>query len=139
MKPMTMIDIGGGFPGDNVGTYRSELPTFLDIAAAVRSSISEFKKQFESTRELRFIAEPGRYFVSRSTTIATKIYGRKGGKGKTQALYVDDGVYGSFNNVVYDHYHPVPITLASAVDSENNLAAEKLPTAVFGPTCDGLD
>lgn len=136
---MTMIDIGGGFPGDNVGTYRSELPTFLDIAAAVRSSISEFKKQFENTRELRFIAEPGRYFVSRSTTIATKIYGRKGGKGKTQALYVDDGVYGSFNNVVYDHYHPVPITLASAVDSENNLAAEKLPTAVFGPTCDGLD
>lgn len=43
MKPMTMVDIGGGFPGDNVGTYRSELPTFLDIAAAVRSSIEVFK------------------------------------------------------------------------------------------------
>lgn len=107
MKPMTMIDIGGGFPGDNVGTYRSELPTFLEIAAAVRGSVSDFKKQFDG-RQIRFIAEPGRYFVSRSTTIATKIYGRKGGKGKTQALYIDDGVYGSFNNVVYDHYHPVP-------------------------------
>jgi ornithine decarboxylase len=115
MKPMTMVDIGGGFPGDNVGTYRSELPNFLEIAEAVRTSIAEFKQQFESTRKLRFIAEPGRYFVSRSTTIATKIYGRKGGKGKTQALYVDDGVYGSFNNVVYDHYHPVPVTLASAI------------------------
>lgn len=136
---MTMVDIGGGFPGDNVGTYRSELPTFLDIAAAVRSSIEVFKKQFNDGRELRFIAEPGRYFVSRSTTIATKIYGRKGGKGKTQALYVDDGVYGSFNNVVYDHYHPVPKTLNSALNQDNNTAAEKIPTAVFGPTCDGLD
>lgn len=115
MKPMTMIDIGGGFPGDNVGTYRSELPNFFEIAAAVRTSIAEFKQKFESSRPLRFIAEPGRYFVSRSTTIATKIYGRKGGNGQAQALYVDDGVYGSFNNVVYDHYHPVPRTLKEAV------------------------
>jgi ornithine decarboxylase len=22
MKPMTMVDVGGGFPGDNLGTYR---------------------------------------------------------------------------------------------------------------------
>lgn len=88
----------------------------------MRTSIEDFKRQFENTRELRFIAEPGRYFVSRSTTIATKIYGRKGGKGKTQALYVDDGVYGSFNNVVYDHYHPVPRTLNSALDTSNKKA-----------------
>ena len=44
MKPMTMIDIGGGFPGDNVGTYRSELPNFLEIAEAVRTSIADFKQ-----------------------------------------------------------------------------------------------
>ena len=89
---------------------------------------------------MRFIAEPGRYFVSRSTTIATKVYGRKGGKGKTQALYVDDGVYGSFNNVVYDHYHPVPKKLTSALEShDEDETLEKIPTGVFGPTCDGLD
>jgi diaminopimelate decarboxylase len=41
----------------------------------------DFKEKVnDSERQLRFIAEPGRYFVSRSTTIATKIYGRKGGK-----------------------------------------------------------
>lgn len=32
MKKMTMVDIGGGFPGDNLGTYREGMPTFLDIA-----------------------------------------------------------------------------------------------------------
>jgi ornithine decarboxylase len=29
MPKMTMIDIGGGFPGDNVGTYRAGAPSFL--------------------------------------------------------------------------------------------------------------
>jgi len=43
--------------------------------------------------------------------------------------------------VVYDHYHPVPVTLKSAIEGSEELqeAAERIPTAVFGPTCDGLD
>lgn len=83
MPKMTMVDCGGGFPGDNVGTYRNDAPTFPAIAKTVRDAISEFKFKIADERELRFIAEPGRYFVSRSTTIATKVYGRKGGKGNT--------------------------------------------------------
>jgi ornithine decarboxylase len=110
----------------------------------VRQAISVFHARVtdNGSRKVRYIAEPGRYFVSRSTTIATKIYGRKGGKGNSQALYIDDGVYGSFNNVVYDHYHPVPLTLKSSIettDEECETAALRIPTAVFGPTCDGLD
>ena len=83
MKKMSLVDIGGGFPGDNDGTYRDDMPTFMDIAATVRKAIEDFQNKFnaDENRQLRFIAEPGRYFVSRSTTIATKIYGRKGGKG----------------------------------------------------------
>lgn len=79
-----MVDIGGGFPGDNEGTYRADAPNFPKIASTVRSAITEFQARInpDGARNLRFIAEPGRYFVSRSTTIATKIYGRKGGKGK---------------------------------------------------------
>jgi ornithine decarboxylase len=81
MPPMEMVDIGGGFPGDNVGTYRKDAPTFPMIAQTVRNAIEQFKTSInqERPRELRFIAEPGRYFVSRSTTIATQVYGRKGG------------------------------------------------------------
>ncbi len=76
-----MVDIGGGFPGDNLGTYKAGMPTFNEIAATVRKEIVAFKEKInDSERQLRFIAEPGRYFVSRSTTVATKIIGRKGGK-----------------------------------------------------------
>jgi len=48
-------------------------------------------------------------------------------------------VYGSFNNVVYDHFNPIPLKLATAIDQEDEDNIEMLPTAIFGPTCDGLD
>jgi len=144
MKPMTVVDIGGGFPGGLNGDGGVGMPTFQDLAATIRTSIDDFLAKFthRSASEIRFIAEPGRYFASASTTISTKVYSRKGGKNNYQALYVDDGVYGSFNNVVYDHALPVPKRLVSVLNSSNQAPAaaeEMIPSAVFGPTCDGLD
>jgi len=46
--------------------------------------------------------------VASSGFLATKVYGRKGGQSNRQALYVDDGVYGSFNHKIYDHAIPKP-------------------------------
>jgi hypothetical protein len=48
MKKMTLVDIGGGFPGDNEGSYRDDMPTFFDIASTVRKSIEEFKEKVNS-------------------------------------------------------------------------------------------
>jgi len=144
MEPMSIIDIGGGFPGDTGGYGGPGMPTFQNLAAAIRAGISSFAKSFSRPlNSVRFIAEPGRYFVSASTAIATKIYARKGGNSDYQALYVDDGVYGSFNNVVYDHATPVPQKLSVAVAKATGVKVQDdesvIPTAVFGPTCDGLD
>lgn len=146
MAPMTIVDIGGGFPGDAGGYGGPGMPTFQHLAAAIREGIRAFGDMLaESNRslsEIRFIAEPGRYFVSASTAIATEIYSRKGGQSAYQALYVCDGVYGSFNNVVYDHATPVPYRLNSLSSTEPAAHGDDevmLPSAVFGPTCDGLD
>lgn len=162
MEKMTIIDVGGGFPGDTGGYGGPGMPTFQQLAQSVRKGIkASFTVEEESKdgdkpttaasdalsyRKLRFIAEPGRFFVSASTAIVTKVYARKGGNENYQALYVDDGVYGSFNNVVYDHASPVPQRLAEAAkatkadSSEGKSSTDSLmPTAVFGPTCDGLD
>lgn len=140
---MFIVDIGGGFPGDAGGYGGPGMPTFKDLAAAIREGLTAFTATHPAPSALRFIAEPGRYFVSASTAIVTKIYSRKGGDSTVQALYCDDGVYGSFNNVVYDHALPVPKRLASYLqelcgDGYKEKEAE-LPSAVFGPTCDGLD
>jgi len=158
MPPMHIVDLGGGFPGDTGGYGGEGMPTFQNLAAAIRNGIASFTGPQGVKQKIRFIAEPGRYFVSASTTICTKIYSRKGGNNNYQALYVDDGVYGSFNNVVYDHATPLPLQLSSVVaadkkrcgcspssaDPEVNVIAltkveDPIPTAVFGPTCDGLD
>jgi len=134
MPAMNIIDIGGGFPGDSTIYGENRLPDFPELAAAIREGIDSF---VESTgrSDVRFIAEPGRFFVSACTSIVTKVYSRKGGTKDFQALYVDDGVYGSFNNVVYDHALPRPAKLSKSGKTEEAV----IPTAVFGPTCDGLD
>ena len=52
-------------------------------------------------------------------------------------LYINDGVYGNLNCILFDHQHPVARVLKSQ-DQE----AEKSDEYVFliwGPTCDGLD
>lgn len=144
MPPMTILDLGGGFPGDNSGYGGDGMPTFQDLAKTIRHGLQVFGESLgRPTDDIRVIAEPGRYFVSASTTISTKVYSRKGGRNDYQALYVDDGVYGSFNNVVYDHATPIPQKLANMLQSKTvNSDDEKdtqIPTAVFGPTCDGLD
>jgi len=151
---MHLVDIGGGFPGDAAGHHTCDgMPSFQQLASTIRRSIDEFRVAVGDVHNrLRFIAEPGRYFVSACTTVATKIMGRKGGSGASQALYVDDGVYGTFNNVVYDHYHPQPVKVQLSdnyvsdnvfrcVSSEeaSETSQECVPTAIFGPTCDGLD
>ena len=143
MPAMNIVDIGGGFPGDKGGYGGPGMPTFSDLAAAVRAGIDSFSRAMgKAAGDVRFIAEPGRYFVSASHVLATKVYSRKGGQENYQALYVDDGVYGSFNNILYDHYTPVPIKLCLKGDGSSSsgpMDEDDIPTSIFGPTCDGLD
>jgi len=51
------------------------------------------------------------------------------------ALYINDGVYGSFNCVVFDHAVVVPQPLHAVAAGRRGRVATKL----FGPTCDSID
>jgi ornithine decarboxylase len=48
--------------------------------------------------------------------------------------WIDDGVYGSLNCVIMDHYEPHPRPLATPRHEEATYTS-----TVFGPTCDSLD
>ena len=48
--------------------------------------------------------------------------------------YVNDGVYGSFNCLVFDH-----ATVHPEVLDKKDKEAEKFPSSIWGPTCDSLD
>lgn len=128
-----LLDIGGGFPGDNNKMH------FLDeVATYVNSAIDEF---FPKECGVEIISEPGRFFVASAFTLVTNIHSKKAvvsETGKTHMMYyINDGVYGSFNCQLYDHQKVVPRLLAPQMTK----AAKKttFPSIIWGPTCDALD
>ncbi|CAF1260468.1 unnamed protein product [Rotaria magnacalcarata] len=127
---MHLLDIGGGFPG-NTGTE----DYFAEISAAVNQALEE---HFPDDGHIKIIAEPGRYYVASAYALATNVIAlREMVDSETGNLkymyYINDGVYGSFNCVLYDHYVPEPHVLTKGDLNE------KYTTSIWGPTCDGLD
>lgn len=54
-------------------------------------------------------------------------------------VYINDGVYGAFNCILFDHQHPRPYVL-SMNGSFHIPSSEPLVTcSVWGPTCDSMD
>jgi len=127
---MRLLDMGGGFPG-NLDTEGY----FSEIAQAVNRTLDI---HFPSDCDVQIIAEPGRYYVASAYTLATNIIAQREmidpATGDMKNMYfVNDGVYGSFNCILYDHYVPVPCLFP---ENDSNV---KYPSSVWGPTCDGLD
>jgi len=90
---------------------------------------------------VRIIAEPGRYYVASAFTLCVNIIAKREllmPNGENHAMYyVNDGVYGSFNCLLYDHatVYCLPLT------NEGRMPAidQTRKCSVWGPTCDGLD
>lgn len=124
---MKMLDLGGGWPGTGF-----EGINFSEIADAIRPLIDEL-----FPTEIEVIAEPGRYFVAESHTLAVNIYAKRSVEhngDKSFLYYINDGVYQSFNCILFDHYSPKPLILTRSSDGIDNY-----PCTIFGPTCDSMD
>ena len=139
----TLLDCGGGYPGDE------RTLSFARVAAVLSEAVDHY---FPTGCGVTVIAEPGRYMITASHTYATAIIAKRvltaaahlaavgvevGAEAPhTQdadvALYINDGVYGCFNCVVFDHVTPTPRTFPSA-------ARGSVGTKLFGPTCDSID
>ncbi|XP_066152555.1 ornithine decarboxylase 1-like [Euwallacea fornicatus] len=126
----SLLDIGGGYPG----VKRSSIS---EIAEVVNRALDELF----SDLNVRFISEPGRYYVSSAYTLACNIHSvrkitEEDAQGRCfethRMYYINDGVYGSFNCILYDHQVVTPIPL-------KEYAEPKISSSVWGPSCDGLD
>lgn len=137
-----MLDIGGGFPG----TENAPI-SFEDCAKELQWSLAQY---FPPTSGVQIISEPGRFFAASTHTLAVNVIGRKvapsydiPGTGPAQTddanymYFVNDGLYGSFNCMVYDHPTIHPVVLS---DSASSAPAPSTQVAsIWGPTCDGMD
>jgi len=176
----TLLDIGGGYPGDGrrggAPTKKNnndddddddvveELLSFESIAAAMRPVLEELF----SAPDVRIISEPGRYFTAATHALCMNVFARRqvkwGGMAKQLILdgeaqkqmrdddgddhddghhdvmevleheemeyqyYVNDGLYHSFNCILYDHAHPRLLVLddGDGIEADAHNLATKL-------------
>nr|1F3T_A Chain A, Ornithine Decarboxylase [Trypanosoma brucei]1F3T_B Chain B, Ornithine Decarboxylase [Trypanosoma brucei]1F3T_C Chain C, Ornithine Decarboxylase [Trypanosoma brucei]1F3T_D Chain D, Ornithine Decarboxylase [Trypanosoma brucei]1QU4_A Chain A, ORNITHINE DECARBOXYLASE [Trypanosoma brucei]1QU4_B Chain B, ORNITHINE DECARBOXYLASE [Trypanosoma brucei]1QU4_C Chain C, ORNITHINE DECARBOXYLASE [Trypanosoma brucei]1QU4_D Chain D, ORNITHINE DECARBOXYLASE [Trypanosoma brucei] len=136
---MHILDIGGGFPGTRDAPLK-----FEEIAGVINNAL---EKHFPPDLKLTIVAEPGRYYVASAFTLAVNVIAKKvtpgvqtdvGAHAESNAqsfmYYVNDGVYGSFNCILYDHAVVRPLPQREPIPNE-----KLYPSSVWGPTCDGLD
>jgi ornithine decarboxylase len=127
-----IIDIGGGFPG----IYNKNSINIEQIAETINEAQQKFFGKEIEENIIQFIAEPGRYFVEKSHTLVLNVIGKKREINEDEEIiiyYLNDGVYGSFNCIYFDHKKPIILPF-----NERN---EKIlyKSKIFGPTCDSID
>ena len=124
---ISIIDIGGGFPGVDKNIK------FADICENINRAIVDFFSYETNNNIIKFIAEPGRYFTEATHTLVLNVIAKKTEENVIK-YYLSDGIYGSFNCINYDHQTPELIPLISRENDDI-----KYNTTFFGPTCDSLD
>ncbi|KAI3619542.1 ornithine decarboxylase [Moniliophthora roreri] len=133
-----LLDVGGGF----------EDALFEQSASVLTEAIDQY---FPDRQGIRLIAEPGRFFVSKAFSLAANIIARRAPFPEAAPqleepanqpgvmYYINDGVYGAFNCIMFDHRTVQPYVLSMDgsfhVPSSEPLCA----CSVWGPTCDSID
>ena len=117
--PLSMLDIGGGFPVD----YGAGMTPIYEFCAPIREALAAFP------RSIHILAEPGRFLVAPAATAIGAVVG-KAERGGQMWYYLDDGVYNSYSGIIYDHARYPIRTLKQG---------PLKPCVLAGPTCDSID
>ncbi len=119
---LKILDIGGGFP---IRHFDDETqPAFEPIARTINSDLNRL---FDPA--VQVIAEPGRFLVGPAGILITQVVGRAFRNNKNY-YYLNDGLYGDFSGIVFDHCKYELKTLSRG---------QKFLSTVAGPTCDSFD
>lgn len=160
---MRVLDIGGGFPGGEINAAGN-----VDLGRVPIAVNAALAAHFPPERGVDIIAEPGRFFAESCATLVCQVFGRRCRTAPPAAAatavapslspaaatsaslepsvfdyYITDGLYGSFNCIMYDHAQPTarplrsPTLPSKGADRADNEGL--FPSTVFGPSCDGLD
>ncbi|KAG2204227.1 hypothetical protein INT46_008842 [Mucor plumbeus] len=144
------LDVGGGFPGADV----KDGITFEKVAAVLGPIVDRL-----FPKDIRVIAEPGRYYVASAFTLTANIIGRRTNMALIEQsvdsspsspvtttnpeymYYVNDGMYGSFNCIIFDHQvvHPKVLMKDELFVFGQDLPEAQYESSVWGPTCDSID
>ncbi len=118
-----VVDVGGGFPVTYPGMEAPPLESFL-------TTIADGFEQMLVSETTELWCEPGRAISAPAGVVVARVELRK-----EQTLYLNDGTYGG----LFDAGGPGFIYPTRLLRREKRHAAEMLPFALFGPTCDSID
>ncbi|MET0995114.1 MAG: type III PLP-dependent enzyme [Mycobacterium sp.] len=118
------IDIGGGFPV----SYREEMPPISVIGAIIDDVLGP-------DHGFTVLAEPGRILAAPCMTLLTGVVGTATRADRVWH-YLDDGLYGSYSNILTEDVHP-PILALCELDA--GPPRPLAPVTLAGPTCDSVD
>lgn len=131
---MRLLDIGGGF----------SQKTFDQTGPAVDEYLNQF---FDGSVEV--MAEPGRYFAEGAFTLACTVIGKRTKRAAAEVkkertmIYLNDGVYGTMSNCIYEDLRPTPRILRNEdgffPDARASGGSGPSSYVVWGPTCDAKD
>jgi ornithine decarboxylase len=176
-----LLDVGGGYAHDNFESIAAVLRPAIDAYFPDAEFAPGGSAVQHSAHGLRIIAEPGRYYVQKAFVLAANIIARRDGRkddaegvvehstaapalpsaeDKPEVMYYqNDGMYGAFNCILFDHQsvHPKVLTLghdflyepslpapgvraaAPSASAAQRRALTLQPCSVWGPTCDSID
>lgn len=137
---MRLLDLGGGFMGRFAVGGGVKLKS---VAEAINAALAQF---FPPGGGVCVIAEPGRYFAEACATMYALVHTVKSMPGAStgpdhRSYFITDGVYGSFNGIIYDHGSVTSKVLRDPLRPDPTVLERTARTlsTVFGPTCDGVD
>ena len=117
--PIDTLDFGGGLGVSFSGHYEP-----LDL-----SELSRVVKKTFAGRDYKLVFEPGKYLVSESGTLITKVQYVKN-NGPHKFVVVDAGMNDLVRPAMYDAFHHLDVL------SESSLPSERATVDVVGPVCE---
>jgi ornithine decarboxylase len=123
------LDLGGGFPGPYVG---NDVPPYHWYFDTIKEALATF-----GAKHPPVLCEPGRALIAEGMSLITQVILRKG-----DSIYLNDGVYGSFDELTLPGWTADYVHKAYSLDAKSRALAlngNTKPFRVFGPTCDTLD
>lgn len=115
-----IIDIGGGFTKE----------TFIQDAKQIRLRMPHLSK------DIVFIAEPGRFLSETSHDLFVKVIGKKPAESGNGFRYtIDESLYGQFSCIPFDGAKPKWLRIRESNEEQRPF----LPGILYGRTCDSVD
>jgi ornithine decarboxylase len=127
--PLAALDVGGGFPGPYVG---NDVPPYHWYFDTIKEAVQTLEDP-----SIPLLCEPGRALCAEGISLVTQVILEKGA-----SLYMNDGTYGSFDELTLPGWtgdYPVSAWRLDAGGKAHRLDGPAMPYRVFGPTCDTLD